>query len=66
LCKGQRLLLHFMNSPAPSTNDSDADPAFFIGALALLASLLIGSLVYLGEYSLGRDFAGQTPHYRAR
>jgi hypothetical protein len=55
-----------MNSPAPSTNDSDADPAFFIGALALLASLLIGSLVYLGEYSLGRDFAGQTPHYRAR
>ena len=49
-----------MNS-SPVLIKEDADPAVSIGVLALLASLLVGSLFYLGSYSMGQEFIDKAP-----
>ena len=46
-------------SHLPTTED--ADPAISISAWAILASLLIGALFYLGSYSMGPDFMEHRP-----
>jgi hypothetical protein len=53
-----------MKTPHLPTGDTDTDSAISVGFLTLLASLLVGSLLYLGSYSLGRDFEGRTPALR--
>ena len=52
-----------MNTPSPSNQDGDFDSALSIGGLALLATLLMGALFYLGSYSMGSDFADRPPQF---
>ena len=52
-----------MNSPIPTGDQADAS-AVIVGSLALLASLTVLALVYLSDYSLGKDFGDQKPQFR--
>lgn len=49
-----------MNSHSAAKHDA-ADFAVSVATPALLASILVAALFYLGGYSLGDDFAGKTP-----
>jgi hypothetical protein len=54
-----------MNTPSLSHGDTDTESAISIGLLTLLATLLVGSLLYLGSYSLGPEFEGRKPSFHA-
>jgi hypothetical protein len=43
--------------------EDNADPAVSVGAMTLLASLLIGALLYLGAYSMGPEFQDRAPQF---